>query len=181
MREERRKMGYRYRDDLATADVAFEAWGETLEATFTAAAEATMKVMVVDLETISPVVTRRVEVSADDVEMLLFALLQELIFYKDAEQLLLRVANVQIHGSDPAGMFPGPEKAWDETARRNPQPATFGNSNQDNGLRLTADARGEMLNPEKHDLIVDIKAVTLHRFQVERTARGWEALVVLDI
>lgn len=174
-------MGYRYRDDIATADVAFEAWGETLEAMFTAAAEATMKVMVADLETISPVATRRLEVSAGDVEMLLFALLQELIFYKDAEQLLLRVVNVQIHGSDPAGMFPSPEKAWDETARRNPQPATFGNSNQDNGLRLTADARGEMLNPDKHDLIVDVKAVTLHRFKVARTAGGWEALVVLDI
>jgi SHS2 domain-containing protein len=174
-------MAYRYRDDIATADVAFEAWGETPEAMFTAAAEATMKVMVADLETISPVVTRRVEVGAEDVEMLLFALLQELIFYKDAEQLLLRVVSIQIHGSDPVGMFSSPEKAWDETAKRKVQPAAFGSGNQDNSLRLTADARGETINPDKHDLIVDVKAVTLHRFKVERTARGWEALVVLDI
>ena len=174
-------MAYRYRDDIATADVAFEAWGETLEAMFIAAAEATMNVMVADLDTISPVLHRRLEVSADAIDMLLFALLQELIFYKDAEQLLLRVNNVQIGCPDPGETSTIPEKGWEATATLNPQPATLPISNHDRILHLTADACGEMLNPDKHDLIVDIKAVTLHRFKVEQTARGWEALVILDI
>jgi SHS2 domain-containing protein len=30
-------------------------------------------------------------------------------------------------------------------------------------------------------LIVDVKAVTLHRFIVERTPAGWRAAVILDI
>jgi SHS2 domain-containing protein len=145
-----RNMPYRYRDDIATADVAFEAWGETLEAMFAAAAEATTNVMVTDLNSIASVSRRRLEVAAEAVDMLLFELLQELIYYKDADQLLLRVTAVHI-------------------------------SEHDGQLFLTADAYGEMLNPEKHDLIVDIKAVTLHRFKVERTSRGWEALVILDI
>jgi SHS2 domain-containing protein len=29
--------------------------------------------------------------------------------------------------------------------------------------------------------VVDVKAVTLHRFRVEQTPSGWEATVILDI
>jgi len=32
-----------------------------------------------------------------------------------------------------------------------------------------------------HDLIVDVKAVTLHRFGIKRTPESWEATVILDI
>ncbi len=46
--------------------------------------------------------------------------------------------------------------------------------------RLTATARGERLDP-RHHLRVDVKAVTLHRFRLQQSARGWEVLVILDI
>ena len=143
-------MPYRYLDDIATADAAFEAWGETIEAMFSAAVDATVNVMVSELETIAPIEHRTLEVAAEELDMLLFALLQEIIFYKDAEQLLLRVADIHI-------------------------------KEKDGRLLLTAEASGEALQPEKHDLIVDVKAVTLHRFKVEETPRGWEAFVILDI
>jgi hypothetical protein len=42
-------MPYRFLEDIATADIAFEARGETLEEVFTAAAEATMNVMIESL------------------------------------------------------------------------------------------------------------------------------------
>lgn len=174
-------MPYRYRDDIATADAAFEAWGETLEAMFTAAADAAMNVMVADLETIAPVTHRRLVVTAEAVDMLLFALLQELIFHKDAEQLLLRVAGVEIRRSSPPGLPMNHEKSREEPLTDSLSPTPFQSSNQNDMLRLTADAYGERLNPARHDLIVDVKAVTLHRFKVEQTVRGWEALVVLDI
>jgi len=143
-------MPYRYLEDIATADVAFEAWGDTVEAVFVAAADATMNVMVGNLDTIADREHRTIHVEADAIDMLLFQLLQELIYYKDAEQLLLRVPNVQIQ-------------------------------RQNDHFTLRTEAYGEELNPDKHELIVDIKAVTLHRFQVEQTARGWEAMVILDI
>ena len=38
-----------------------------------------------------------------------------------------------------------------------------------------------MIDAGRHELIVDVKAVTLHRFKVEQTPRGWETLVILDI
>jgi SHS2 domain-containing protein len=46
---------------------------------------------------------------------------------------------------------------------------------------LEAIARGEKLDPERHHPRVDVKAVTLHHFRLEKTERGWKAWVILDI
>jgi len=143
-------MPFEFLEEIATADVAFEAWGETLEEMFISAAEATMNVMVADLEKIERRERRDIEVSSDAIDMLLFNLLQEIIFYKDAEQLLLRIQDAEIEHL--------------------------------NGLHsLRAVGWGERIDPGRHELIVDVKAVTLHRFKVEPTSRGWETFIILDI
>jgi len=143
-------MPYRFLEDIAIADVAFEAWGETREEMFTAATDALMNVMVAELETIRPV--EEVEFSLENraLDMLLFDFLNEIIFYKDARLLLLRAEVLSII---PSG----------------------------NRFTLKAVARGERLDPARHPLIVDVKAVTLHRFLVEETKDGWRSVVVLDI
>lgn len=41
--------------------------------------------------------------------------------------------------------------------------------------------KGEKIDPKRHNLKVDVKAVTLHRFEVKPTKKGWFALVILDI
>jgi SHS2 domain-containing protein len=46
---------------------------------------------------------------------------------------------------------------------------------------LNAVLYGEHINPLKHPMKVDVKAVTLHRFAVLETPRGWKATVVLDV
>jgi protein archease len=89
-------MSYRYLDDIATADVAFEAWGENVQDMFIAAAEASMNVMVDELNSIEAFEHRRIRIWAESVDMLLFEFIQELIFLKDAEQLLLRVSRILI-------------------------------------------------------------------------------------
>lgn len=91
-------MPYRYRDDIATADVAFEAWGESLEEVFIAAADATMNVMVEDLSAIECLHQFTVELDHDQLDLLLFSFLNELIFLKDARKLLLRAQSVSISG-----------------------------------------------------------------------------------
>ena len=78
------------------ADLAFRAWGPTLEETFLAAAEATMHAMVEDLATIAPQQQRTFEVHDAQLDLLLLQFLQELLFYKDAQRLLLRVYEVHI-------------------------------------------------------------------------------------
>ena len=143
-------MPYKYLEDVAIADVAFEAWGATLEELFKAAADATVNLMVADLSTITSHEQRTIELEDESLDLLLFNFLQELIFYKDAQKLLLRVREIRIERSN--GSF-----------------------------KLRAEAHGEELNPAKHELGVDVKAVTLHRFQVQETPEGWQANVILDV
>ncbi len=40
---------------------------------------------------------------------------------------------------------------------------------------------GETLDPGRHHMRADVKAVTFHRFRLEKTNGGWEALLILDI
>ncbi|HMF46793.1 MAG TPA: archease, partial [Candidatus Udaeobacter sp.] len=53
-----------------------------------------------NIEAIQPRETRPIELSNDKLDMLLFDFLQELIFLKDAERLLLRIRVVQIDERD---------------------------------------------------------------------------------
>jgi SHS2 domain-containing protein len=49
------------------------------------------------------------------------------------------------------------------------------------GYRLAAVAAGEAADQARHELGLDVKAVTLHHLAVERVPRGWRATVVLDV
>ena len=89
-------MPYQFVDEVAIADVEFRAWGQDLAEVFTAAADATMNVMVHDLGSIQPSERREIVLENDTPDLLLFNLLQELIYYKDAEGLLLRITTVDI-------------------------------------------------------------------------------------
>ena len=143
-------MPYHYLDNMAIADIAFKAWGDTVEEMFVAAGDATMNVIVGDLNSIMAREHRRLCVEDTRIDMLLFQILQELIYFKDAERLLLRIHRVEIGEGE-------------------------------GKLAAAADANGEQIDPGRHDLITDVKAVTLHRFRVDKTPRGWEAIVVLDV
>jgi SHS2 domain-containing protein len=93
-------MPYRYLEEIGTADIAFEATGRDLTELFIAATDATMNVMIDNLDAIEPRETRHIELSNDKLDMLLFDLLQELIYFKDAERLLLRVRDARIDEND---------------------------------------------------------------------------------
>jgi len=141
---------YRYLEGIATADVAFEAWGATREEAFLAAADATLNTMVEEIGTVAPRERRAFSLAADSLDLLLFELLQELVYRKDAERLLLRVRDLRI---EEAG----------------------------SGYRLLAAAFGETIDPARHSLLADVKAVTLYRLSMEKTPSGWRAVVVLDV
>lgn len=143
-------MPHRYLDDVATADAAFEAWADTLPGLFEAAADAATHVMVEDLASVCPRVTRDLELRAESLDLLLFALLEELVYRKDAEGLLLRVSGAEVEEDE-------------------------------SGWHLRARARGEAIDPSRHALLTDVKAVTLHCLGVERSEKGWRATAVLDV
>jgi SHS2 domain-containing protein len=93
-------MPYKFLEEIGIADIAFEATGRDLPELFTAAADATMNVMIDNLDAIEPRQARRIELSSDEIDMLLFDFLQEFISFKDAERLLLRVRDVRIEHRD---------------------------------------------------------------------------------
>lgn len=141
-------MPYRFFEDVAIADTAFEATGRTVEEMFESAALAVTNTMVRDLASVERKVERKFTVKADSVEMLLFNFLQEVVFYKDAENLLFSSFVVKV---------------------------------DENETVAECTASGEELDMKKHDLVVDVKAVTMHRFKVEKTKDGWKSQVILDI
>jgi len=81
-------MSFRYLEDFACADVAFEATGRTVEEMFIAAAKATIGVMLENPRESRDGEEIRFELLEDDLEMLLFDFLQEIIYLKDARRLL---------------------------------------------------------------------------------------------
>jgi SHS2 domain-containing protein len=143
-------MPYKFLDDIATADVAFEAWGATREALFAAGADALLRTMVHDPESVERREEIAVTVEDTDLDLLIFSFLQELVFLKDARRLLLHPEMVRI---------------------------------AENGgrLRLESVLRGEKIDRQRHPLVVDVKAVTLHRLLVAFESGIWRAVVVLDV
>ncbi len=143
-------MSYRFLEETAIADVAFEAEGKTLKELFESSAMAVTGTMVKNAEGMKGTETGRFEIEAENVEMLLFHFLQELLFLKDALLLLFNKYDLDI-------------------------------TQDGDRWRLSGRARGERIDPAKHELIVDVKAVSLHNYLVEETSEGWRADVILDI
>lgn len=46
---------------------------------------------------------------------------------------------------------------------------------------LNANLYGDKINPEKQELRNDVKAITFHLFNLEKTKKGYKATVVVDI
>lgn len=143
-------MPFRFQDEISTADVAFEAWGQTLEELFISSAAALLSTMSAAPEQIARRQQLTFRLEHEQLDLLLFSFLQQLIFYKDASRLLLHAETVRIEQLDRV-------------------------------YRLEAIASGEQLDPVRHRLLVDVKAVTLHCFQVAFVDNIWKAVVVLDV
>ncbi|MBF2005962.1 archease [Chlorogloeopsis fritschii PCC 9212] len=143
-------MPYEFLEDIATADIAFRATGKDLAELFKAAGDATINTMIENLDAIEPKETRNISLENDALDLLLFNFLQELIYYKDSEQILLRTKEIQF-------------------------------DDKDSNHYLTAVLQGEKLDSDRHHQRVDVKAVTLHLFQLEKTQDGWMSMIILDI
>jgi SHS2 domain-containing protein len=153
-------MPYRYLEDISMADVAFEATGGELGELFCTAWEATLAVMEELVDAVRPREKRTIslEEPADGgVErdraliFLLHGFLEKLLYYKDAEGLLLRCREAQVTVDD------------------------------DGGLRASAVVEGEQVDARRHGAGTDVKAITMHRLEVARTPEGWRAVVVVDV
>jgi len=85
----KRPYRYRFLPEVALADVAFAAVGESPGSLFEACAVALTEVMV-DRKTVRPAVVRQVRIRTNDVDGLLYDFLTQLIVLKDVDSLLFR-------------------------------------------------------------------------------------------
>lgn len=87
-------------DNVTRADVAFRAYGGTITELFQSAALALMSIMLVNPEGIAFSTKRSIALDNLDRELLLFEFLNEFIFFKDSELLLLKPESVEIEEVD---------------------------------------------------------------------------------
>ena len=144
-------MPYRFIEGLTMADIAFEAAGSTLEEMFISAADAMSATQMQDIPALGTGVEKKFRLEAPDVERLLHDFLQELIFLKDAELLIFSRYELKVSKQDAGGWV------------------------------LEAACRGGSIADRRNSMLVDVKAVSWHRFSVEKTAQGWRAVVIIDV
>jgi SHS2 domain-containing protein len=85
----------------ATSDLAFVARGRTCEEALVQATRALLAATVEDPDALRETVTRSVTLAEPDLDLLLLRLLNELVYLRDAEGLLLRARRVRLE--------PGPD------------------------------------------------------------------------
>jgi SHS2 domain-containing protein len=93
--------------DAVTSDVAFVARGADLEQLFAAAADALLALTLDDPSTLRESERRALQLAEPDLELLLLRFLNELIYLRDAEQLLLRAAALRIASSGAGATLEG--------------------------------------------------------------------------
>lgn len=142
---------FRFLEDIALADSAFEARGNSPSELFTASATAVIETLA-DPRTIAPALTKTVTRHDPSLANLLFDWLSDIVYIKDAERLVFRDADCVV------------------------------SSNQADGdWHLEGRLTGAPIDPARHDLRADIKAITKHRYEVREDNGTWVATVVMDI
>ncbi len=140
---------YKFLEDIAIADVAFEARGDTLEEVFIAAAEAVFETNA-EIKTVGDSFTHEFKLENDDLEKLFYDFLEEIVYIKDKDGVVFSGCEVKIN--EFKGVF-----------------------------KLNSKFYGEEINQEKHELHVDVKAITLHGFSLKKEEKEYVARVIIDI
>jgi len=132
------------------ADVAYEATGKTLEELFESSARALTNSMLEKLDSIGNSESVKFSLKADNEEKLLHDFLDEIVYYKDAENLVFNEYSLKI-------------------------------TREEGGYDMEAVLNGEKINQKKHNINVDVKAVSWHKYKVGKDNDGWKAFVILDV
>jgi SHS2 domain-containing protein len=142
---------FRFLDDIAVADMAFEAEGDSLQALFDAATQALIESLA-DPASVAQTWRHTLDLEEPDIETLLFEWLNRLVYLKDAQAVVFHHATLRL----------------DSTPDRS-------------GWRLHADLVGAPVEPSTQELRSDVKSVTKHLYTVIQNETRWKARVVLDV
>lgn len=142
---------FRFLDDIALADMAFDAEGDSLPALFDAATTALMESLA-DPGTVAQTWRHSLDLAEPDISTLLFEWLERLVYLKDAEGVVFHQATLSLDQKD------GPT-----------------------GWRLHAELIGAPVDQATQELRSDVKGVTKHLYAVRQEGNIWKARVVLDV
>lgn len=142
---------FRFLEEVALADTAFEASGDSPTELFLAAGQAVIETMV-NPATVSARWERVIERTDRELASLLFDWLSDMVFLKDAEGVVFRDATAVVTEDRSRG-----------------------------GWTVRGTLTGEPIDPGRHELHNDVKAVTKHLYEVRQQDGRWIARVVLDI
>jgi SHS2 domain-containing protein len=136
-----------------TADVGIRVRAGDLNELFADAARGLFAVMVDNPDEIRAIEDVGFELAADDLEQLLHDWLAELLYVFCTRRLVLADFTTYVTVDD-----------------------------ESHACSLTATARGEPIDPARHRLDVEVKAITWHGLKIERLTPGrWLAEVIVDI
>lgn len=142
---------YKFLEDVAIADIAYEAYGKDLNELFENSALAIFELSA-DLKTIEAKEKIEFELENEKIDNLLYDFLSEILFLKDSKYMVFKKVKVTIKE--------------DKNNRK---------------YHLKAVLEGDTINPEKQHLENDIKAVTMHMFELKKNKDGYMARIVVDI
>lgn len=136
-----------------TADIGLEIWGDTFIAIFEEAGKALFSVILESKEVL-PKNIFEIELKAESGEELFLKWLKELLYIFETKKIVFSEFNILT-------LAPEIKDAG--------------------GWTLTAKALGEALNLDLHQLGKEVKAITRHQFEFNKTESGFRAQVILDI
>lgn len=104
-----------------------------------------------DVETVRPDQPADIEVQGRDREALMVRWLSELNYHHNVDHVVYRESNVE---------------SIDESK---------------DGISLHATVLGEPIDPDRHTIYTEIKAVTFHGLEIQETNDGWSVQVIFDM
>ncbi|GAH34722.1 unnamed protein product, partial [marine sediment metagenome] len=134
-----------------TADVQVRSWGPSLEEAFSQTAYSLMATITPDLKKISPKIEKKITIKAEDKEALLFDFLSEFLYIFDVDELVFSQIDVNKI-----------EKFNDN-------------------YKLQAILKGEKFDLGKHEIGIEVKAITYSFMNIEEKHASTIIDIVYDI
>ncbi len=134
-----------------TADVQVRSWGSSLEEAFSQTAYSLMATITPNLKKITPIVEREITIEAEDKEALLFDFLSEFLYIFDVDEFVFNQIYVR-----------SIEKFKDN-------------------YKLRATLKGEKFDLNKHEIGIEVKAITYSFLNIEEKHESIVIDIVFDI
>ena len=134
-----------------TADVQALCWGSTLEEAFNQTAYSLMATISPNLDKISPKTEKKIKIEAEDKEALLFDFLSEFLYIFDVNELIFSKIEVQ-------------------------QIKQIGDH-----FNLDAVLKGEKFDTNKHEIGIEVKAITYSFMEIDENKEEVKIRIVFDI